>query len=61
MTSELMVEIQDEIVSTERDLARLRLIRDRAAARIQDLLQEQQRLRNHLSALDKADREAEVA
>ena len=54
-------QLEVELVATERDLGRLRLIRDRSARRIQDLLREQQRLRNHLEALDRANRDSEVA
>jgi hypothetical protein len=47
--------IEMELVAAERDLGRLRLIRDRATHRIQDLVREQQRLRNHLAVLERED------
>jgi hypothetical protein len=47
--------LEMELVANERDLGRLRLVRDRAAHRIQDLIQEQQRLRNHLAVLERED------
>jgi hypothetical protein len=61
MVGELRGEIEDELVATEREIARLRICRDRNAHQLEKVLRERERLYRHLSALDKADRDSEVA
>jgi hypothetical protein len=54
-------DIELELVATEREIASLRIVRDRAAYKLERTLLERERLYRHLSALDKAAREEGVA
>ena len=54
MSSELRAEIEDEIVSTEREIARLR-VPGRVTHRLEQALRERERLARHLAILDRED------
>jgi phage shock protein A len=60
MMGELRGEIEDELVAAEREIASLRIARDRTSQKLEKLLRERDRLYRHLSALDKADNDSEV-
>jgi len=52
---ELRAEIEDEIVSTEREIARLRICKERIAHQLEKVLRERERLYRHLAVLDRQD------
>ena len=56
MTNELnRVELEDELVAAEREIASLRMTRDRISHKLEQTLRERERLSRHLSALARED------
>jgi hypothetical protein len=55
MTSEIRADIEDELVATEREIASLRIARDRVSYKLEQNLRERVRLYRHLSALNRVD------
>ena len=55
MMGEIRVELEDELVAAEREISCLRVIRDRISYKLEQTLRERERLRRHLSAIERED------
>lgn len=55
MVGEIRAEIEDELVAAEREIASLRMTRDRISYKLEQTLRERERLRRHLSAIERED------